>query len=122
MFLWRPRPPTLLSKDKAKEIKKNLKEYATEFSKQDELRENKALRMVVERRRALMDEWNAFRASAARRYEAVRVGQWPKKGHGGADLGCVWGGGGCLHKRSGRRRAPAAGRGCDHCANRHGDC
>ena len=72
MFLWRPRPPTLLSKDKVKEIKKNLKEYATEFSKQDELRENKALRMVVERRRALMDEWNAFRASAARRYEAVR--------------------------------------------------
>ena len=27
-FLWRPRPPSLLSKDKEKEIRKNLAEYA----------------------------------------------------------------------------------------------
>jgi len=72
MFLWRPRPPTLLSKEQVAKIKKNLKQYSAEFSKQDEYRENKALRAVIERRRRLMDEWRAYREARTRDYEAVR--------------------------------------------------
>jgi len=72
MFLWRPRPPTLLSKEQVAKIKKNLKQYSAEFTKQDEYRENKALRAVIERRRRLMDEWLAYCEARARDYEAVR--------------------------------------------------
>ena len=83
LFLWRPRPPTLLSKDKVKELKKNLKEYASEFNKQDELRENKALRAVVERRRALMDTWASYRKERVASYQAVCRHRRCRSGRGG---------------------------------------
>lgn len=35
-FLWRPRPPSLLSKEKEKEIKKNLAEYSKRYQKDDD--------------------------------------------------------------------------------------
>jgi hypothetical protein len=89
MFLWRPRPPTLLSKDRVRDIKKNIKEYAAEFTKQDELRENKALRMVIERRRALMDAWLAFRKAAIERYEAVRASTMCWQGGVRSETVCV---------------------------------
>merc|ERR1712093_760270 len=35
-FMWRPRPPTLLSLAKEKEIRKNLKKYSEKYEKEDE--------------------------------------------------------------------------------------
>merc|ERR1712185_490978 len=35
-FLWRPRPASLLSKEKEKEIKKNLAEYSKRYQKEDD--------------------------------------------------------------------------------------
>lgn len=42
MFTWRPRPPTLLSVEKQKEIKKNVKKYAAEFDARDKMLQYKA--------------------------------------------------------------------------------
>merc|ERR1711998_660740 len=35
-FLWRPRPPSMLSKEKEKEIRKNLAEYSKRYQKDDD--------------------------------------------------------------------------------------
>lgn len=42
LCLWRPRPPTLLSKEQMKEIKKNLKKYAAQFDLKDKMTLSKA--------------------------------------------------------------------------------
>jgi translation initiation factor 3 subunit B len=60
---WRPRPPTLLSKEEQKKTRKNLREYSKIFDEQDFNKKNLANRAVVEHRRRLLDEWHAWRAS-----------------------------------------------------------
>jgi translation initiation factor 3 subunit B len=60
---WRPRPPTLLSKDEQKKTRKNLREFSKIFDEQDFNKKNLANRAVVEHRRRLLDEWQAWRAS-----------------------------------------------------------
>jgi translation initiation factor 3 subunit B len=59
---WRPRPPTMLSKDEQKKIRKNLREYSKVFDEQDIARRSKADREVIEHRRRLLQEWNSWRA------------------------------------------------------------
>lgn len=61
-FLWRPRPPTFLSKDEQKKIRKNLREYSKQFEEEDELEATAANKEVVEARMRMLDEWNAWRA------------------------------------------------------------
>lgn len=60
-ILWRPRPPTLLSKDEQKTIRKNLREYSKDFEEQDRIEEDKERGAVVEERRRLLSEWLAWR-------------------------------------------------------------
>ncbi|KAI4249138.1 MAG: hypothetical protein L6R42_009047 [Xanthoria sp. 1 TBL-2021] len=60
-FLWRPRPPTLLSRDEQKHIRKNLREYSKDFDEQDRIEEDKERGAVVEERRRLLSEWLAWR-------------------------------------------------------------
>lgn len=60
-FVWRPRPPTLLSKDEQKKIRKNLREYSKIFEEQDFEKKNTANRAVVEKRRRQLEEWLAWR-------------------------------------------------------------
>ncbi|CAL8579791.1 Translation initiation factor 3 subunit b [Xanthoria parietina] len=60
-FLWRPRPPTLLSRDEQKQIRKNLREYSKDFDEQDRIEEDKERGAVVEERRRLLSEWLAWR-------------------------------------------------------------
>lgn len=62
-FLWRPRPPTLLTKDEQKAIKKNLREYSKVFDQEDADRGASADLAVVEQRRRLLDEWMSWRAN-----------------------------------------------------------
>lgn len=61
-LLWRPRPPTLLSKEEQKTIRKNLREYSRVFEQEDAERINSADVAVVEHRRRLLEEWYAWRA------------------------------------------------------------
>lgn len=61
-FVWRPRPPTLLSKEEQKQVRKNLREYSKVFDEQDEARKNTANRAIIEHRRRLLEEWLAWRA------------------------------------------------------------
>jgi translation initiation factor 3 subunit B len=60
-WLWRPRPPTLLSKEEQAEIRKNLRNYSKLFDEQDLAKKNTANRQVVEHRRRLLQEWLAWR-------------------------------------------------------------
>jgi len=71
-FLWRPHPTTLLSKDQMREIRKNLKDYSSEFSRQDDLKDNKMSALILERRRQLMEDWLAYRRTKAAEYAAQK--------------------------------------------------
>lgn len=61
-WLWRPRPPTLLSKEEQKQIRKNLREYSKVFDQEDADRGASADLAVVEHRRRLLEEWLSWRA------------------------------------------------------------
>jgi len=49
-FLWRPRPPSLLSAEKQKQIEKNLRDYSRTYNKQDWERKKKAYEEWMNRR------------------------------------------------------------------------
>lgn len=61
-WLWRPRPPSLLTKEEQKQIRKNLREYSKVFDQEDADRGASADLAVVEHRRRLLDEWLAWRS------------------------------------------------------------
>ncbi|KAF9478508.1 translation initiation factor eIF-3b [Pholiota conissans] len=61
-FIWRPRPPTLLSKEKQKQIRRNLKEYSRTFDEEDAAEESNVSAELTALRRRLVDEWNAWRS------------------------------------------------------------
>jgi translation initiation factor 3 subunit B len=60
---WRPRPPTLLTKEEQKQIRKNLREYSRVFEQEDAERISSADVAVVEHRRRLLNEWYSWRAA-----------------------------------------------------------
>lgn len=62
-WLWRPRPPTLLTKEEQKTIRKNLREYSKVFDVEDADRGASADLAIVEHRRRLLDEWLAWRSA-----------------------------------------------------------
>lgn len=67
-FMWRPRPPRLLSKEKIKEIKKNIKKYSSKFESEDRLRLTRASKEQKEKRRALLKEFDEYRAKRVAQY------------------------------------------------------
>ncbi|KFA65064.1 hypothetical protein S40285_03110 [Stachybotrys chlorohalonatus IBT 40285] len=60
-FQWRPRPPTLLTKEEQKQIRKSLREYSRVFEQEDADRGASADLAVVEARRHLLADWYAWR-------------------------------------------------------------
>ena len=60
-LLWRPRPPTMLSKEEQKQIRKNLREYSKDFDEQDRIEEDKEKGAIVDERRRILSEWLAWR-------------------------------------------------------------
>ena len=60
-LLWRPRPPTMLSKEEQKQIRKNLREYSKDFEEQDRIEEDKEKGAIVDERRRMLSEWLAWR-------------------------------------------------------------
>mgnify|MGYP001206392785 CR=1 FL=1 len=78
-FLWRPRPPTFLSKEEQKQIRKNLREYSKEFEEEDRYAVDIANTAVVEKRKRVLNEWNAWlrreRELLADEYEAEGISE-----------------------------------------------
>ena len=60
-FSWRPRPPTLLTKEEQRQIRKNLREYSRVFEQEDADRGASADLAVVEARRQQLEEWHSWR-------------------------------------------------------------
>lgn len=61
-WLWRPRPPTLLTKEEQKTIRKNLREYSRIFEQEDAERISSADVAVVQHRREVLEAWYTWRA------------------------------------------------------------
>ncbi|KAJ6028769.1 Eukaryotic translation initiation factor 3 subunit B [Penicillium herquei] len=59
-FVWRPRPPTFLSKEEQKQVRKNLREYSKEFDEEDRYAVDIANTAVVEKRKRVLNEWLAW--------------------------------------------------------------
>lgn len=57
---WRPRPPTFLSKEEQKQVRRNLREYSREFDELDKELEEGANQAVIEARRRLYSEWYSW--------------------------------------------------------------
>jgi len=60
-LLWRPRPQTLLSEEKIREIKKNLKKYSAQFDIKDRMALSKVSKDMLEKRRTLVSEFETYR-------------------------------------------------------------
>ena len=58
------RPPTLLSKDQLKDVKKNLKKYSVQFDQKDRLRLSRASKELVEKRRQAIAEFEVLSSSS----------------------------------------------------------
>ncbi|EPX70803.1 translation initiation factor eIF3b [Schizosaccharomyces octosporus yFS286] len=76
-FLWRPRPPTLLSKEDMKNIRRKLKDYNRLFDEEDIAETSTANRELAARRRTLISEWQRYREEVTARVSEERavVGQ-----------------------------------------------
>ncbi|KJE97726.1 hypothetical protein CAOG_09132 [Capsaspora owczarzaki ATCC 30864] len=70
-FLWRPRPPALLTNEQLKAVKKKLKDLSAKFDRQDTLAANKASKEVIERRRALVAQYEAYRKAKKAVFDAT---------------------------------------------------
>lgn len=72
-FLWRPRPPTLLSVEKQKEIKKSLKKYSSQFESKDRMRLTKASKELIEKRQKMMHEFEEHRKKRLQQWEQLKT-------------------------------------------------
>jgi translation initiation factor 3 subunit B len=68
-FGWRPRPPTLLSADQQKEIRKNLRTYASKFEEADLRELSEETTNTAANKKRLMVLWNEWRRHCRREYE-----------------------------------------------------
>ena len=71
-FLWRPRPPTLLSDKQISSIKKDLKRYQKMFDIKDRVSQTKASKELIEKRRSLFNEFQVFRKKHHKMFEETK--------------------------------------------------
>ncbi|KAG7916122.1 hypothetical protein KL927_003587 [Ogataea polymorpha] len=60
-FEWRPRPPSMLSSNDKKKVRKSLKEYAAQFEEADAMEADAELRELILKRKRLLQEWYTWR-------------------------------------------------------------
>ncbi|KAI8981006.1 eukaryotic translation initiation factor eIF2A-domain-containing protein [Pilobolus umbonatus] len=71
-LLWRPAPPSMLSAEEKKKIKKNLRQYTKLFDEEDlALGDATAAKLHAERRKA-MEEWYGWRKTVERQLDEER--------------------------------------------------
>ncbi|KAI8112144.1 hypothetical protein M9434_003468 [Picochlorum sp. BPE23] len=73
-FVWRPRPECLLSKEKQKEISKNLKKYSKRFEEEDEKLLAAVDSELLAEREKMLSEWNSWKESRAEWAEKQKEG------------------------------------------------
>lgn len=71
-LLWRPRPPTLLSPEQMRAIKKNMKKYTEQFEVMDRLRQSNVSTEILEKRSEMMNEYKRFRERATEEWESMK--------------------------------------------------
>lgn len=64
-FIWRPRPPSLLTEQDKKKIKQHSREYSLQFEEIDAMEADDAVRAAVLTRRKLLEEWRKYREKYA---------------------------------------------------------
>jgi len=72
-FLWRPRPPTMLSKEEQTEIRKKLREYSKIFDEEDWYEAESANKEVIDKRKRQLDEWLAWREKVEKQLREERA-------------------------------------------------
>jgi len=69
---WRPRPPTPLTPEQIKEVKKNLKQYSEKYNAADRLYMSRVSKELLDKRRNLYDHFQGFRNRAEKRFREAR--------------------------------------------------
>ncbi|KAK7004024.1 eukaryotic translation initiation factor 3 subunit B [Biomphalaria glabrata] len=69
---WRPRPPSLLSENRVKEIKKNFKTWAQKFEQEDSMRKMTASKDMLEKRRKLMEDFREYRSQKDKEFAEMK--------------------------------------------------
>ncbi|KAL2316031.1 Eukaryotic translation initiation factor 3 subunit B [Schizosaccharomyces pombe] len=72
-FIWRPRPPSPLTKEDMKKIRKKLKDYNRLFDEEDIAEQSSANRELAARRRQLISEWQKYREEVIARVAEERA-------------------------------------------------
>eukprot|EP00795_Rhopilema_esculentum_P009002 gene9002-16644_t len=75
-FLWRPKPPSLLSDEDIKDLKKNFKKYQKMFEAEDIMKDTEASKEILEKRRNLFKEFSEIRKelnAAYKDYKPTRI-------------------------------------------------
>lgn len=72
-FLWRPRPPSFLSKEKEEEIAKNLKKYSKKYEAEDQDVSLLLSEQDREKRKKLKEEWEAWISKWKRLHEEEKM-------------------------------------------------
>lgn len=70
--IWRPRPPTYLTKADQKDIRKRLRDYSKQFEEEDNLEQNTVAREQQEQRRQLLAEYREWRQRVKEQVEHER--------------------------------------------------
>lgn len=70
---WRPRPPTILSAEQIKEVRKNLKQYSEKYNAADRLYQSRVSKELLDKRSKLYDDFKVFRNKAERRYNDNKI-------------------------------------------------
>uniref|UniRef100_A0A0E0R2Q8 Eukaryotic translation initiation factor 3 subunit B n=1 Tax=Oryza rufipogon TaxID=4529 RepID=A0A0E0R2Q8_ORYRU len=71
-FLWRPRPPSLLTPEKEDEIAKNLRKYSKKYEQEDQDAFNQLSEQERKRRKQLQEEWEGWVAKWKQLHEEER--------------------------------------------------
>lgn len=70
-YSWRPRPPTPLTAEQLKEVRKNLKQYSEKYNAADRLYLSRVSKELLDKRRKMYDEFSSFRNRAAKRFNEL---------------------------------------------------
>jgi translation initiation factor 3 subunit B len=69
-LVWRPRPPTLLSKERVEYIKKNIKEYAKQLKAEDKKKIEEERARKREKRDAMRKDFESILAKKEKEYQS----------------------------------------------------
>jgi len=71
-LMWRPRPSSLLPEKQVKEIRRNFKTWAQKFETEDTMRKMTASKEMIEKRQALMEEFNRLRKNKKQLFQDTK--------------------------------------------------